>query len=194
MVYVVERYLPGLTRAELLHGLARLERTPEARYLGSTIVLEDEACFCQFEAPSAAAVAEANRRAGLSFDRIVPAVTVEPTERRAPMNVLAHPTTVSQGRTRILGLIAAAAIAAVAVWAVVTYAFGPSSPAVNISMNPQDRHYAEAIAKLTPAQLAAGFGTGTAPLGALTPAERRYVLGLATMTSEELAAAFGRSR
>ena len=48
------------------------------RYLGSTIVLGDEACFCQFEGPSEAAVAEANRRAGLSFDRIVPAVTVRP--------------------------------------------------------------------------------------------------------------------
>jgi hypothetical protein len=85
MVYVVERYLPGLTRSDLLHGLPRLERdaTSDAqavRYLGSTIVLGDEACFCQFEGPSEAAVAEANRRAGLPFDRIVPAVTVRPTE------------------------------------------------------------------------------------------------------------------
>ena len=50
------------------------------RYLGSTIVLGDEACFCQFEGPSEAAVAEANRKAGLSFDRIVPAVYVRPTK------------------------------------------------------------------------------------------------------------------
>ena len=48
------------------------------RYLGSTIVLEDEACYCRFEGPTEAAVAEANRKAGLSFDRIVPAVTVTP--------------------------------------------------------------------------------------------------------------------
>ena len=85
MVYVVERYLPGLSRSDLLHGLSRLERDAksdarEVRYLGSTIVLGDEACFCQFEGPSEAAVAEANRRAGLSFDRIVPAVTVRPTK------------------------------------------------------------------------------------------------------------------
>ena len=86
MVYVVERYLPGLSRSDLLHGLSRLERdgretdTPAVRYLGSTIVLGDEACFCQFEAPSEAAVAEANRRAGLPFSRIVPAVTVRPTK------------------------------------------------------------------------------------------------------------------
>jgi hypothetical protein len=34
--------------------------------------------FCEFEAPSQAAVAEANRRAGVAFDRIVPAVAVSP--------------------------------------------------------------------------------------------------------------------
>jgi len=85
MVYVVERYLPGLLRSDLLRGLSRLEQADEradspqtVRYLGSTIVLRDEACFCQFEGPSEAAVAEANRRAGLPFDRIVPAVPVQP--------------------------------------------------------------------------------------------------------------------
>jgi Nickel responsive protein SCO4226-like len=85
MVYVVERYLPGLSRSDLLRGLSKLERAveeqgegPAVRYLGSTIVLGDEACFCQFEGPSEAAVAEANRRAGLSFDRIVRAVDVRP--------------------------------------------------------------------------------------------------------------------
>ena len=85
MVFVVERYLPGLTRSDLLHELATLERSQKlrdgarvVRYLGSTIVLGDEACYCRFEGPSEAAVAEANRRAGLPFDRIVPAVTVTP--------------------------------------------------------------------------------------------------------------------
>lgn len=85
MVYVVERYLPGLSRSDILHELTRLERTQEppyeaggVRYLGSTIVLRDEACYCHFEGPTEAAVAEANERAGLHFDRIVPAVTVTP--------------------------------------------------------------------------------------------------------------------
>src|SRR5436190_12095539 len=116
MVYVVERYLPGLSRTGLLRGLSALEQLPEppdgpeVRYLGSTIVLEDEACFCQFEAPSEAAVAELNRRAGLSFDRIVPAITVEPTERSTPMNVFAYPAAVKPRRTRLFALIAAAAI------------------------------------------------------------------------------------
>jgi hypothetical protein len=48
------------------------------RYLGSTIVLRDEVCFCRFEGPSSDAVAEVNRQAGVPFDRIVTAVTVNP--------------------------------------------------------------------------------------------------------------------
>jgi hypothetical protein len=85
VVYVVERYVPGLSRSDLLAALERLRkatrgRSEEAqvRYLGSTIVLQDDACFCQFEGPSEAAVAEANRRARAPFDRIVPAVAVFP--------------------------------------------------------------------------------------------------------------------
>ena len=78
--------MPGLSRSDLLAALDRLrEATRElrnegapVRYLGSTIVLEDEACFCQFEGSSEEAVAEANRRAGVPFDRIVSAVAVFP--------------------------------------------------------------------------------------------------------------------
>jgi Protein of unknown function (DUF4242) len=86
----IERYLPGLCHSDLLRCLSKLERalersgvTPTVRYLGSTIVLGDEACFCQFDGPSEAAVAEANLKAGLTFDRIVPAVTVRPTRGEA---------------------------------------------------------------------------------------------------------------
>jgi hypothetical protein len=86
MVYVVERYLPGLVCTELQQSLRHLRRLAcgsgsreaQVRYLGSTIVPEDEACFCEFDAPSAASVADLNRRAGLPFDRIVPAVIVDP--------------------------------------------------------------------------------------------------------------------
>jgi hypothetical protein len=87
MVFVVERYLPGLPQSELLRGLIRLEQTlrepidaSAVRYLGSTIVLADEVCFCQFEGRSAEDVVEANRKVGLRFDRIVPAVAVTPTD------------------------------------------------------------------------------------------------------------------
>jgi hypothetical protein len=87
VVYVVERYLPGVSRSALecsLGGLRRVTRElreegVDVRYLGSTIVLVDEACFCQFAAPSKAAVAEANQRAGVPFDRIVSAIAVLPS-------------------------------------------------------------------------------------------------------------------
>jgi hypothetical protein len=84
MVYVVERYLPGLVSSELLRSLQQLERVAggsgdaPVRYLGSTIVPGDEACFCEFDGPSEASVAEVNRRAGLPFNRIVLAVIVSP--------------------------------------------------------------------------------------------------------------------
>jgi hypothetical protein len=89
MIFVVERYLPGLTRSDILVALERLQAvgddasdTAAVRYLGSTIVLEDEACYCQFEGPSENAIAEANRRAHAPFDRIVSAVAVHPGSRK----------------------------------------------------------------------------------------------------------------
>jgi hypothetical protein len=86
MVYVVERYLPGVSRARVLASLEDLARATRGmrhegtsvRYLSSTIVPAEEACFCQFDAPSEEAVVEANRRAGLAFDRIVAAIAVSP--------------------------------------------------------------------------------------------------------------------
>ena len=63
MVYVVERYLPGLDQRRLLRMLGDLEQVTaelraegtDVRYIGSTIVPDDEACFCQFEGASQAA-------------------------------------------------------------------------------------------------------------------------------------------
>jgi hypothetical protein len=84
MIYVVERYLPGVSRAELERQLGRLERVTrgtQVDYLGSMLVPDDEACFCQFDGPSEEAVAQANRRAGLPFDRIVVGVTLTPAAR-----------------------------------------------------------------------------------------------------------------
>ena len=166
MVYVVERYLPGLSRSNLLRGLSRLERADgspregAARYLGSTIVIQDEACFCQFEAPSEAAVAEANRRAGLTFDRIVPAVTVRPTEGESGMSTQ---TTISmpvrlRGRVAVLvvAVIAAAVIAAV----VIALAAGSQTHTSSTTMTPKDRSYVQGITALTREQQSAAFGTG----------------------------------
>jgi hypothetical protein len=90
VLYVVERYIPGLEQSDLVRALERLnhatrelrsEGTP-VRYLGSTILAADEACLCQFEG-SEGAVVEANRRAGVPFDRIVPGVNVTPMKGEA---------------------------------------------------------------------------------------------------------------
>ena len=179
MVYVVERYLQGLSRAGLLPGLSRLEPAinelrgegSEVCYLGSTIVLEDEACFCEFEAPSEAAVAEANRRAGLPFDRIVPALLVSSYQRRGEMSVsssVSHAARGGRARRFVVVAVVVAIICAVA-WAIATYAEGsgtrsakqgtaaPSS--VLSGLTPQQRQYVLGIVALTPAQFRAAFGT-----------------------------------
>ena len=95
MVFVVERYLPGRWPADLLPGLARLEPTLEelergpsvVRYLGSTIVLRDKPATASSNGPSKAAVAELSRKAGLPFERIVPAVLVQPNHTSSEMSV-----------------------------------------------------------------------------------------------------------
>jgi hypothetical protein len=93
VVYVVERYLPGMVAADIVSALDQVERTAAKmrdegtpiHYLGSTIVSQDEACLCQFDAPSEAVVVDLNQRAGLRVDRIVSGVAVSPqveTRRR----------------------------------------------------------------------------------------------------------------
>jgi len=77
--FLVERYLPGVERHALTTAVRRVSSAAAAmseqgvcvRYLGSTFVPEEEYCACRFEAPSIEAVREANRRAGLSFWRVV---------------------------------------------------------------------------------------------------------------------------
>jgi len=83
--YLVERFLPGVPDKEL----ARIgERAREAcrrlyaagvdvRYLGSTLVPDDESCFCLFEASSRAEVERANQESGLSYVRISAAVATD---------------------------------------------------------------------------------------------------------------------
>jgi hypothetical protein len=216
MVYVVERYLPGLTRANLLPGLSKLEPAIEAmrgegsvvRYLGSTIVLGDEACFCQFEGASEAVVAEANRRAGLPFDRIVPALLVESNQRRGEMSVSTSvPQTARLGRSQRLVIVAAlAAAVAVIAWAIATYAVGSGSRPTNATqvsalsgLTPREREYVLGIVALTPAQLRLAFGTDR-PTGessgqaSLTPQERRYAQAIAALSRPQQAAAFGTGR
>jgi hypothetical protein len=216
MVYVVERYLPGLGRSHLLSGLSKLPLASEAlhdagslvSYLGSTIVLDDEACFCAFEGPSEAAVAEANRRAGLPFDRIVPAVLIEPNPRSNKMSISTSiPRTTRLGPSRRLILIAAvAALLAVAAWAITSPSGGhavrqgtTNETSVLRSLTPRERQYVTGIASLSPAQLSAAFGTDRVPsvdsiLASLTAEQRRYVRAIASLSYERLGAAFGPGR
>jgi hypothetical protein len=181
MVYVVERYLPGLSRADLLPRLSRLEPVLEelrgegsvVRYLGSTIVLEDEACFCEFESPSETAVAEANRRAAVPFDRIVPAVLVQPTHRSAEMSV-------STSIPKPAGLRQSphlAAIAAVISVIALCAAAGIATRAIGVGTRPAR----------------AGVPTQTSVLRSLTPQERQYVLGILSLTPAQFQAAFAAS-
>jgi hypothetical protein len=94
--YLVERYLPGLSEAELRAGLARAQAAcaelsaagTEVRYLGSTFLPLEEACFCRFDGARADVVAEVNERAQLAFARITLGVAIEPD---APS--LTHPST-----------------------------------------------------------------------------------------------------
>lgn len=215
MVYVVERYLPGLCRSDLLPGLSNLESALEerrdegsaVRYIGSTIVLGDESCFCEFEGPSEAAVAEVNRRAGLPFDRIVPAVLVHSNQRRGEMSVSTSIPRTRLGRSHRLALVAAlAAVIAVAAWAIAMNVSRssnrhvrtgvPTQASVLGSLTPQERRYVVGIMSLTPAQLRAAFGTDKPSIEDSTPTsltakERRYTRAIASMSPAQLAAAFG---
>jgi hypothetical protein len=177
MVYVVERYLPGHLPADLLPRLARLEPALEehkdVRYLGSTIVLGDEACFCQFEGPSEAAVAEANRKAGLPFDRIVPAVLVQTNHRSSEMSISTFISrTARRDRShRLVALVTIVVVLAAYAIACLATSAGEQSRELNTgsessvlrSLTPSERQYVTAIASLNPATLAAAFGTDTQP-------------------------------
>jgi Protein of unknown function (DUF4242) len=87
MEFLVERYVPGLSEADVKAVADRARVVCEGmtaegtdiRYLGSTFLPDEEACFCRFEARSAAVVAKANQRAEIPFARIVAARRVQPT-------------------------------------------------------------------------------------------------------------------
>jgi hypothetical protein len=80
--YVVEAYLPRLSREELssfeqrLRRAARLvsRRGTRVDHVRSVHIPDDETCFHFFEAASAEAVDAAGKQAGLVFDRITEAL------------------------------------------------------------------------------------------------------------------------
>jgi hypothetical protein len=202
MFYVVERYLPGLARSDFLGGLSRLERAleepigerPPVRYIGSTIVIGDEACYCHFEACSEEAVVEANRDAGLSFDRIVPAVSLSPT--RGEVLMTTQVITPRSVRTRRVALLASAAALVAAAVVAVLLAIGQGTKAPQHATAPtaQEQRYVQAISSLTAKQLAAAFGTATVHGRPSTTPEQRRAEAMAALSQRTLSAAFGTRR
>lgn len=87
-IYLVERYLSGISADDVLAAAGRAKSTATAmtaegkpvRYLRSTYLPSEESWFCLFEAPDARTVKEANERAEIPFDRIVEAVHVSAEE------------------------------------------------------------------------------------------------------------------
>lgn len=83
--FLAELYLPGSGAGGPAEAAARARAAAEKlasdgqslRFLRITFVPEDETCFVAYEAATAETVAEAGRRAGLDFERIVPAVEAE---------------------------------------------------------------------------------------------------------------------
>ena len=87
-VYLVERYLPGRSEAEIRDALRRVQdacndrsaRGTRVRYLGSVLLPVEEALFCRFESEGPEAVAEVSERAQLPFARITPGVAITPDD------------------------------------------------------------------------------------------------------------------
>jgi hypothetical protein len=82
--YIIERFTPGLTRDELLaagrRSVAALAEMPDVRWIRSYVSDAEGKIYCEYDAPSADAILEHARRAGLPVDRISEiALEINPT-------------------------------------------------------------------------------------------------------------------
>jgi hypothetical protein len=72
--FIIERSTPALTREELdaagRRSVAALAEMPEVRWIRSYVSDVDGKIYCEYDAPSAEAIREHARRAGLPVDRI----------------------------------------------------------------------------------------------------------------------------
>ena len=72
--YIIERSVPGLTREELMAAGRRsavaLAGMPDVRWIRSYVSDAEGKIYCEYDAPSAEAIREHARRAGLPADRI----------------------------------------------------------------------------------------------------------------------------
>jgi hypothetical protein len=80
--YAAELYIPGVTPGQLLDTARRAkaasaDMTAEGTrltYLSAILLAGDDTCYCLFRGPSEQAVRQASDRAGISYERILPAV------------------------------------------------------------------------------------------------------------------------
>jgi hypothetical protein len=72
--YIIERSVPGLTREELFaagkRSVIALADMPDVRWVRSYVSDVEGKIYCEYDAPSAEAILEHARRAGLPVDRI----------------------------------------------------------------------------------------------------------------------------
>ncbi len=72
--YIIERSVPGLTREELFaagrRSVGALNEMPDVRWIRSYVSDAEGKIYCEYDAPSADAIIEHARRAGLPVDRI----------------------------------------------------------------------------------------------------------------------------
>lgn len=82
--YIIERSVPGLTRDDLFaagrRSVAALSDMPDVRWIRSYVSDAEGKIYCEYDAPSADAILEHARRAGLPVDRISEiALEINPT-------------------------------------------------------------------------------------------------------------------
>ena len=72
--YIIERSVPGLSRDELTaagrRSVAVLNDMTDIRWIRSYVSDAEGKFYCEYDAPSAEAIREHARRAGLTVDRI----------------------------------------------------------------------------------------------------------------------------
>lgn len=72
--YIIERSVPGMTREELFaagrRSVAVLAGMPDVLWVRSYVSDAEGKIYCEYDAPSAEAIREHARRAGLPVDRI----------------------------------------------------------------------------------------------------------------------------
>jgi Protein of unknown function (DUF4242) len=82
--FIIERSVPGLSREALAEAGRRsvvvLADMPDVRWIRSYVSDVDGKIYCEYDAPSAEAVREHARRAGMPVDRISEiALEINPT-------------------------------------------------------------------------------------------------------------------